>query len=303
MAFTKRIFLFLLTNILVILTINITLSLLGVPRYIYRYSGGTMNFQSLLIFCAVFGFSGAIISLLLSKFMAKMAYGIQIINDRGASGEQRWLLDTIYRLARNAGIRGMPEVGIYPSMEVNAFATGANRNSALVAVSQGLLNHMSREEIEGVLGHEITHVANGDMVTMTLIQGVVNTFTMFLSRVFAWTISSALRSGDRDESPVWIQFTLVIVFDIVFSILGSMVVAAFSRWREFRADAGSAKVAGRDKMISALQSLQRYHDAIEVEHRAYATLKINGLRRGGVVSLFATHPSLEDRIEALKRNR
>ena len=261
----KRIFLFILTNILVVATISILLSVFGVTHYVERAGKGFhLNLQKLMIICLVWGFVGAFISLALSKVMAKWMMGLSVIDPRTASGGEAQLVTTVHRLARAAGLTTMPEVAIYESEEVNAFATGPTRSSSLVAVSTGLLHSMSWEEVEGVLGHEIAHIANGDMVTMALLQGVVNAFVMFLSRVVAFAISSAMSRSDEENSfPRMLNFILTIVFDIVFTLLGSLVIAAFSRFREYRADAGGANLAGRGKMIAALDRLRLSQEKVD----------------------------------------
>ncbi len=306
MAFAKRIVLFLMVNILVLVTISITASIvfaaLGInPQYV---TPNGLDLTSLLVFCAIFGFCGSFISLALSRVMAKWMMGVQVIDVQRASGAQRDLVTLVHRLAQKAGLPAMPQVGIYESPEVNAFATGPTRSRALVAVSSGLLDRMDAAALEGVLGHEIAHIANGDMVTMTLVQGVVNTFSMFLARVLAWGVSQAL-AGNRDSenrgpSPM-INWILIMVFEIAFSLLGSIVVAWYSRRREFRADAGGAYFAGKDKMVHALESLKQQFE-VPVDNRApaLAAFKINGGRRGGFVALFSSHPDLDDRIAALK---
>lgn len=298
MAWFKRIFLFLAVNILVVATISILLQVLGVKPYLTRYG---MDYQSLAVFCLIWGMGGAFISLLLSKQMAKWMMGVHIIDGNAGSREERLLIQMIQALSQKAGLSKMPEVGIYESPEINAFATGPTRSNSLVAVSRGLLNRMNETEIEGVLGHEITHIANGDMVTMTLLQGVVNAFVMFLARVIAFAIANSGR--DREDrrgggSYFMIQFAL----EMVFMILGSMIVAAFSRYREFRADAGSAQVAGREKMISALQALQRVYELPIPENTApaFQSMKISS-HKGGFLRLFASHPPLEERIERLRK--
>ncbi len=300
----KRFFLFILVNILVVTTISLVLSLLGVHGYMTRYG---IDYEQLAVFCLVWGMGGSFISLLLSKFMAKTMMGVQVIDPNTRDPELEMLVQTVHNLARSAGLPKMPEVGIYDSPELNAFATGPSRSNALVAVSTGLLGRMNRNELEGVLGHEITHVANGDMVTMTLIQGVINAFVMFLSRVLAFAISQALR-GDRDDnrgSSYFMQSMLVMVLQIFFSFLGMIVVAWFSRMREFRADAGGAKLAGRTSMISALQALKREMESpfgaeVEAPPQAMRAFQISR-GRGNFIELFATHPPLEVRIEALQR--
>lgn len=291
----KRIFLFILTNLLVMVTIGIILSVLGVGNYLN--ADGGINFQMLLAFSAVVGFSGAFISLLMSRWMAKMMMGVQVLDPRkNLTSSERELVDMVHRIARDAGMTTMPEVGIYESREVNAFATGPSKRSSLVAISTGLLEEMDRDAVEGIIGHEVAHIVNGDMVTMTLLQGVVNTFVVFLSRIAAWAASRFVK---EDVAPI-VHFIAVIVFQIVFSILGSLVVFAYSRHREFHADRGGAILAGKDKMIHALQSLQRYKDRLvgEKEQTSLATLKIGG--KPGRMSWFSTHPDLGDRIRALQ---
>jgi len=300
----KRVFLFILTNILVVATISILLSVFGVTHYVERAGRGYgLNMQKLLIICLVWGFVGAFISLALSKVMAKWMMGLTIINPRSASGSEAQLVSTVHRLARAAGLTSMPDVAIYDSEEVNAFATGPTRSSSLVAVSTGLLNSMSWDEVEGVLGHEIAHIANGDMVTMALVQGVVNAFVMFLSRVLAFAISTAVsRSDEENAFPRMLNFILTFVFDIFFTLLGSLVVAAFSRFREYRADAGGANLAGKQKMIAALDRLRRTHELVDNSQApSLAAMKISS--KGGFLALFSTHPPLEERIKRLQSGR
>lgn len=292
----KRIILFVLVNILVIMTISITLSLLGVKPYL---SSQGIDFQALLIFCALFGFMGAFISLGLSRIMAKWSMGVKLIEtDKVTDPNAKWLVDLVQSFARQEGITVMPQVGIYESNEVNAFATGPSKNRALVAVSSGLLAKMDREAIEGVLAHEMAHISNGDMVTMTLVQGVINTFVMFFARVAAWVVANLLRSEEEGVSQM-LHFVLVIVFDLVFSILGSVVVCYYSRVREFAADKGAARLAGSGKMIHALEVLKSTVQSVDVSTKSLATLKIND-KPSGFLGLFSTHPSLEDRIARLK---
>jgi heat shock protein HtpX len=298
MAFAKRIFLFLAVNILILITISVTLTILGVRPYL---SARGIDYGALMVFCVIWGFAGAFISLALSRVMAKWMMGVKVIDPNTSDPAARELLNTVHNLAQAAGLPKLPQVGIYDSPEVNAFATGPTRSRALVAVSTGILRSMDRRALEGVLGHEITHIANGDMVTMALVQGVVNAFVLFLSRVLAFAISQMMR-GDRDRGPSYlINGVLSLVFDIVFSILGSMVVAAFSRQREFRADAGGARLAGVGSMIGALEALQRNAELVDTQQRAFATLKIAGKRRSGLMMLFATHPPLEVRIDRLRQ--
>lgn len=293
----KRIALFIATNIAVIALLSIVLNLLGVQPYLTQRG---IDYKALLAFAAIFGFGGAIISLLLSKVMAKMAMGVQIIK-QPRTQEENWLINTVARIAKQAGV-GMPEVGIYNSADPNAFATGWNRNKALVAVSSGMLSSMSPEEIEGVLGHELSHVANGDMVTLTLVQGVVNTFVIFFARVAAFVVAQALSRGDdREGGMSYLVYNLVvIVFQIIFGILASMIVMWFSRHREYRADAGSAKLLGREKMIMALRKLQQCYEkpaSKDAEITSIAAFQISAHSKFG--RLFASHPPLEDRIKAL----
>ncbi|MDY0404407.1 protease HtpX [Virgibacillus sp. 179-BFC.A HS] len=286
----KRIFYYLLTNILVLLTIGIIFSLIGRGWYI---ENGQLYLMDLLIFSAVVGFTGSIISLLISRWMAKKMLGVQVIKENGPMSEQeRKLVETVHQLCRNAGLMHMPEVGIYHSAEVNAFATGPTKKRSLVAVSSGLLQEMDDDAIEGVLAHEIAHIANGDMVTMTLLQGIVNTFVVFLARIAAFAVSRVVK---EELAPI-VHFLAIILFQIVFSILGSLVVFAYSRHREFHADRGGADIAGKDKMRHALESLKHYANRIRDEETALSTLKINGKRKS---SIFSTHPDLDERIRRL----
>ena len=300
MAVAKRVLLFIAVNILVVLTISITLNLLGVRPYL---DARGINYRALLIFCAVWGMGGAFISLGLSRVMAKWSMGVKVIDPNAAHPELQGLVQTVHRLALAAGLRTMPQVGVYESDEVNAFATGPTKNRSLVAVSTGLLRRLRRDEVEGVLGHEIAHVANGDMVTMTLVQGVVNAFTMFLARVLAFFVAQLFRRDDEEGGGVshLVYFVATLVFDIAFSILGSIVVAWFSRLREFRADAGGARLAGREQMIGALEALQRTYGIVDPasSQAAVQTLKISG-HPTGLMRFFSTHPPLETRIARLK---
>ena len=299
---SKRIFLLVVVNILVVTTITLVLGLFHVGRYFPQ--GGL---QGLAVFCLVCGFGGAFISLGLSRLMAKWMMGVQVIPPNTTDPALRELVETVHALARTAGLPKLPEVGIYESDEVNAFATGPTKSRALVAVSTGLLQRMGSQEVAGVLGHEITHIANGDMVTMTLIQGIINSFVLFLSHVLAFVISQAMRSRDDRDSGGggWLQFILVMVFHIIFSVLGSLVVCWFSRWREFRAYAGGARLAGRENMINALRALGRLHDpevaAAEASRtQAFRSLKISG-QAGWLMALLATHPPIERRIARLEQ--
>jgi heat shock protein HtpX len=300
MAFVKRIFLFLIVNILVVMTISFILSLLNVKPFLNAHG---LDYTSLMIFCLIWGFAGAFISLGLSRMMAKWMLGVRLIDPATSDPDQQKLVQTVYALARAANLPAMPEVGIYDSPEVNAFATGPSKRRSLVAVSSGLLKRMSSSELEGVLGHEISHVANGDMVTMTLVQGVVNAFVMFLARALAFVLSGLGNRNERSSSNSYFMFNvLVFVFQIVFMILGSLVVAAFSRYREFRADKGGAKLAGRDKMIGALQALEKVQEIRDqrVEKPAFQSMKISHQERGGLIALFMTHPPLKLRIKRLE---
>lgn len=294
MKIAKRIFLFLLTNFLILGTLSIVLNVLGIGRYITRTG---LDYPSLAAFCLVWGFGGAFISLALSRLMAKWMMGVQLIDPQTTDPRARQILQTVYRFAERSGIRTMPQVGWYESPELNAFATGPTQNRALVAVSTGLLDRMGDAEVEAVLAHEVSHIANGDMVTMTLIQGVVNAFVMFFARVIAYSISQAV--NNKDLRPV-INMLVTIALDLLLGFFGMMVVARFSRWREFRADRGGANLAGREKMIAALRSLEQNLQLPEPEGSpSMATLKISSKPRG-IGRLIATHPSLEDRILRLQ---
>ena len=288
----KRIGLFILTNLLVITVLSVVLAILGVPSYVNEAG---LNYGALLVFSAVFGFGGAFISLAMSRWMAKMAMGVRVLDASNANGpREQWVLQTVHGLARKAGMETMPEVGIYDSEEVNAFATGPSKKKSLVAVSTGLLDRMTQDEAEAVLAHEVAHIVNGDMVTMTLLQGVVNTFVIFLSRVIAFALSRFV-----DEKMAWIvHLVAVIVLQIVFGILGSMVVMSFSRYREFHADAGSGDLVGREKMIAALERLRQTYELVDTRQESLATMKISG--HAGIMRLLSSHPPLEERIAALR---
>ena len=281
----KRILLFVATNLAIMVTLSVILSVLGINGY-----GGL---QGQLLFCLIWGMGGSFISLQMSRFIAKQAMGVQLVDGRSGHADADWLYGTIRQLTDRAGLP-MPEVGIYDSPEVNAFATGPSKSRSLVAVSSGLLRSMQRDEVEGVLAHEVSHIANGDMVTMTLIQGVVNAFVMFFARI----IANILRSAVDERMSGAVYFMTLIVLQIGLGLLGSVVVCWFSRAREFRADAGAATLAGRGKMISALQRLQQNTKMIETDHPALATMKISGTR--GWLSLLSTHPPLDERIAALQ---
>jgi heat shock protein HtpX len=303
MSFIKRIFLFMLVNILVMTTISIVTNLFGLTGYMTQAG---IDYGQLMVFCLIWGMSGAFISLVLSRKMAKWMMGVQLVDETEQNPRLRELVSTVYRLAEEAGLPAKPEVGFYNSAEVNAFATGPTKARALVAVSTGLLDRMNKEELEGVIGHEIAHVANGDMVTMTLLQGVINAFVMFLARVISYAITSGSRSDDEERPSYMMQSLVTMGLEIALSVLGSIVVAWFSRWREFRADAGGAKIAGYPKMIAALEALKSLHNyGPEVEpanQQAVAAFKISS-RKGGWLSLFSTHPDLDKRILALQSNQ
>lgn len=292
----KRIFLFIAVNALVMVTISILLNVLGVGPYITQYG---LDYGSLMAFCLVWGMGGAFISLMLSRVMAKWMMGVQIIDTGTHDPTLQALVQKVHTLSRSAGIRVMPQVGIYNSPDVNAFATGPSKNRSLVAVSTGLLHRMNDDQVEGVLGHEVAHIANGDMVTMTLLQGVVNAFVMFLARVIAFAIAN---SGRREgESSSGTNPFVVIALEMVLMLFGAIVIAWFSRYREYRADAGGARLAGRDKMTNALKGLQRvYHPELsEQAAPAFQSMQISG-KTSGIMALFASHPPLEERIARLE---
>ena len=290
-----RILLFLITNIAVLVLISLIFQFFGLESMLHQ-NGINLNLESLLISSAIFGMSGSFISLLISKWMAKRSMGVHVI-EQPANATEDWLVQSVARMAQQAGI-GMPEVGIFDSPDPNAFATGFSRNSALVAVSTGLMRSMSADEVEAVLGHEISHVANGDMVTMGLLQGVVNTFVIFFARLIGFFVDRVLLRNERDNVGIGF-FIAQMVAQIVLSILASMVVMWFSRHREFRADAGGAALAGRQKMIGALQALQRAHDPAPLPGEMAAF----GISGGGMSRLFMSHPPLEERIAALQSQR
>jgi heat shock protein HtpX len=289
----KRIFLFLLTNIAIVVTLSIVLSLLGVNNYVGPYG---LDIPKLAMFSLVWGMGGAFISLQMSRFIAKRATGVQLVDGRTGNAEFDWLHATVARLTQQANLP-MPEVGVYESGEVNAFATGPSKSRSLVAVSTGLLRSMRREEVEGVLGHEVAHIANGDMVTMTLLQGVINAFVMFFARIIAFALAN--RGNSRDDRSSGVNWMVVVMLEIVLGIFGSMITAWFSRQREFRADRGGATLAGRDHMLGALRRLAANRELVDTRQQSLATLKISGAR--GWMMLLSTHPPLETRIAALER--
>ena len=289
----KRIFLFIATNIAIVLTLSIVVSFLGVTQGI---TADGIDLGALMTFCLVWGMAGSFISLQMSRWIAKRATGVQLIAGPTGSQELDWLYATVERLARQANLP-MPEVGVYESPEVNAFATGPSKSRSLVAVSSGLMRGMRQDEVEGVLAHEVAHIANGDMVTMTLLQGVINAFVMFAARVIAHFVT---RSGDdRGGSGGGMYFLTVMVLQIVFGILGSLITSWFSRQREFRADRGGATLAGRDRMLAALRRLSANRELVDTRHEGLATMKINGAGRWMV--FFSTHPPIEVRIAALEK--
>jgi heat shock protein HtpX len=294
----KRVFLFVLTNIAVMVMVSIALAILG-QLGLFDLAGGQ---GALLVCCAVWGFGAAFVSLLVSRWMAKRALGVQLIGPDSRSPEAQWLYNTVARLTQQANLP-LPEVGIYDSPELNAFATGPSRKRSLVAVSTGLLRGMDRQEIEGVLAHEVTHIANGDMVTMTLIQGVVNAFVLYLSHIVAAVVRNALSGRDEEGRGSGLLGVIVgqlvfIAAQIAFGLLGSMITAWFSRHREFRADAGGAALAGRGSMIAALRRLMAGQGRVDDRAPELATFKING--RSKLMMLLSTHPPLELRIAALE---
>ena len=293
----KRIGLFLVTNIAILVVLSLILGALGIGGMLDEERVG-INYTGLIIIAAVIGFGGSLISLAMSKWMAKRATGARVI-DKPSNDIERWLVATVKRQADRAGV-AMPEVAIYDAPEINAFATGARRNAALVAVSSGLLRNMTRDEAEAVLGHEVAHVANGDMVTLTLIQGVLNTFVIFFSRIIGHFVDRVVFKNDRGHGPgFWI---VTIVAQIVLGILASIVVMWFSRWREFHADEGGARLASREKMIAALERLKRNYQPSTLPDQVEA-FGINGNMSQGIKRLFMSHPPLDERIAHLKSLR
>ncbi|MEI8328915.1 MAG: protease HtpX [Chlamydiia bacterium] len=302
MAIAKRIFLFLAINFLVVITVSSLLSLFNVRPYLNAYG---MDYNSLMIFCLLWGMAGAAISLSLSRLMAKWMMGVQIIDPNTRDAQLKSLVTTVHEMARAAHLTHMPEVGIFSSNEPNAFATGPTKKRSLVAVSTGLLQRMSNKELEGVIAHEISHIENGDMVTMTLIQGIVNAFVMFMARALAFAFSGLGNKKQNSSSgSSYAGYTLLVfVFEIAFMILGSLVVARFSRIREFRADKGGAALAGKQSMIAALESLrsmQKMRDP-RVDKPSFEAMKISTPKKAGWMMLFASHPPLEERIQRLKQ--
>jgi heat shock protein HtpX len=290
----KRFFLLFGVNILIVATLGITLSVLQAFGIIPPIGS---SYKGLFIFCLFWGLGGAFLNLQLSKWMAKKMMGVQLLTTNGRGAD---LVQRVHAMARKAGLDKMPEVGVYESPEVNAFATGPSRNNSLVAVSTGLLNRMNDDEVDGVLAHEVAHIANGDMVTMTLVQGVMNAFVMFAARVVAQVINNALRDENgRGGLGMLGYYGTVFALDILFGLLAAPVVMWFSRWREFRADSGGARLAGKHKMISALESLKGTLDRVDTSQKAFNSMKISGSIKFS--ELFSSHPSLDKRIDALKR--
>jgi heat shock protein HtpX len=294
-AWGKRIFFFMLVNLFMVVTLSFVASLFGVGQY---FTNRGIDYTSLIGFCLIWGMGGAFISLAISRMMAKWTMGLQVIDPNSQDPSARQLVSTVYRLAQGAGLTTMPEVAIYDSPELNAFATGPTKSRSLVAVSTGLLRNMTTEEVEGVLGHEIAHIANGDMVTMALIQGVMNAFVMALARIIAFAISNGLRRGDDDRGSVIPSHFIVFILEMVLGVFAMLVVSWFSRMREYRADKGGAEFAGRNAMIRALKRLEQGYDIVDPNPQpAMASMKISGR---GMMQLFSTHPPLRERIQRLE---
>jgi heat shock protein HtpX len=294
-------------NILITITISLIMGIFGVGHWL---TASGINYSALMVFCLLWGMGGSFINLLISKWLAKKMMGVEIVS---STGQYKDLVQMVHSSAKRAGMTTMPEVGVYNSPDINAFATGPSKKNSLVAVSTGLLNRMSAQEIEGVVGHEVAHIANGDMVTMTLIQGVMNAFVMFFARIAAYAVSQAMR-GDRDDdnrggATNGFMFHMIVMgFELVFGILASLVINAFSRYREFRADEGGARLAGKEKMIAALEGLKRnmnmrLDENAEQPNKSFQTMQISTRKSGGFLKLFSTHPDLDDRIKALTKRR
>lgn len=294
----KRVFLFLAVNLAVMFTLMLVMNILGVGNYM---TANGINYQQLAIFSLIWGMGGAIISLLISKKMAKWTMKVQIVEANTSNPYARNIYEKVSRLSKKAGLAKVPEVGIYDSPEVNAFATGATKNSSLVAVSTGLINHLDDNEVEAVIGHEIAHIANGDMVTMTLIQGVMNAFVIFFAKAIAWAVAQFMR-GDEEESPsFFVAFAIEMVLHIIFGIIGAIIVNFFSRWREFRADRGGAELTGASNMAAALRRLKGTTELIDNRQESIAAFKISG--GGKWLSLLSSHPPLDERIRRLEEYR
>ncbi len=298
MAWIKRIGMFLIVNFLVLTTVS-----LGI-NFVCAYLGIELsNYAYYLIFYSIFGMGSALFSLFASKKLVKWKMKVQMVDPKTATGQEKELLDMVYNMSRAARITKMPEFGIYNSPDVNAFATGPSKNNALVAVSTGLLQNMDKDQVEGVIGHEIAHIANGDMVTMTLITGMMNTMVLFLARILSDMIAGQLAGENRRPNP-FLRFGIYMALQVALSILGSIVVSYFSRKREYRADAGGAKYAGRAKMISALRALASNHPVVDSKKQdPIAALKISGVKRSKLAALLSTHPPIEERIRVLEQNR
>lgn len=299
MSILKRVVLFLLLNFLVVFMISLVLNLLNIRPYLDE-SG--IHLPSLLAFCFIWGMGGALISLSLSRLMAKWAMGVKLIDPNTKNLEESHLLEMVYGLAREAGLSKMPQVGIFRSPEPNAFATGPSQSRSLVAVSTGLLEKMTPNQVRGVLGHEIAHIVNGDMVTMTLLQGVVNAFVMFLARALAYALSGLGKNRDEGNRSHGSFLLLTYLFEVVFLLLGSLIICAYSRYREYKADAGGARLAGKENMIGALEALlasQKIHDP-KTESPAIAAFKVSRSGKRGLLRFFSSHPPLEDRIARLR---
>ena len=295
----KRFGLLLLVNFGIIITLSLVLNLLGVGHYI---TSAGLNYESLAIFCLVWGMGGSFISLMMSKTIAKWTMSLQIINPGDPSPTAQKLTAMISRLSMSAGLPKVPEFALYESSEVNAFATGPSKSNSLVAVSSGLLRSMNDDQVEGVLAHEISHIANGDMVTMTLLQGVINAFVMFFSKIAAWAVANAMRGEDEEGAPsFWLVFAIEMAFTFVFAFFGMLIANRFSRFREFKADKGAAKLSGKEKIISALEGLKRTVGEPDQRGEALNNFKISSGGRKSFVELLQTHPSLDDRIDALRK--
>ncbi len=297
----KRVALFFAINIVIVLTISFLLQLFHVGPYLTRYG---LDYKMLMAFCLIWGMGGAFISLLLSRIMAKWLMGVRLIDPHTNNSEERMIYDMVASLSRKAGLQKVPEVGIFTSNEPNAFATGPTKNRSLVAVSTGLINKLSTDEVEAVIGHEISHITNGDMVTMTLLQGVVNAFVMFLARVLAYAVSTALsRDRENRNSSSYITFSLfTFLFEIVFMLIGAMIIALYSRSREYRADKGSAKLNGKRAMIDALKRLEKLQGVSdpELKTQSVEALMITSSKKKSFLHLFSTHPPLQERIARLE---
>lgn len=295
----KRFGLLLMVNFGIMITLSLVLNLLGVGHYI---TSRGINYESLMIFCLVWGMGGSFISLMMSKTIAKWTMSLEMISPNDPNPTAQKLNAMMSRLTQAAGLPRAPEFAIYDSPEVNAFATGPSKSNSLVAVSTGLLHSMDDEQVEGVLAHEVSHIANGDMVTMTLLQGVINAFVMFFAKIAAWAVANAMRGEDEEGQPsFWLVFAIEMAFTFVFAFFGMLIANAFSRFREFKADKGGARLAGREKMISALEALKHQVGQPDSRGEALNNFKISSGGRKSFVELLQTHPSLDDRIDALRR--